>query len=70
LFFVEFWLPFNYVAGLTGLALVPAGFLLLYTSPERMNPVLAIALGVLLGSSTALLSFKAKRGRLNKTADL
>ncbi|MBV8895471.1 MAG: hypothetical protein JO051_03090 [Acidobacteriaceae bacterium] len=70
LFAVDFWSRINYAAGVLASILVPIGFLLLYSEPQRIHTQLAIWLGFMLSFSTAILCWKAKRARLNKMADL
>lgn len=70
LFVVDFWSKINYVAASLAIVLLPIGFLLFYSSPERINTQLALWLGFMLSSATATYCWRAKRARLNKLADL
>lgn len=70
LFAIDFWTSINYVAGCVATILLPIGFLLLYSGPHRLDTQLAIWLGFMLSSTTATYSWRAKRARLNKLADL
>jgi predicted tellurium resistance membrane protein TerC len=70
LFAVDFWSKINYVAGSLAIILLPVGFVLLYSGPQRINTQLAIWLGLMLSSATATLCWNSKRARLNKVADL
>jgi hypothetical protein len=70
LYGLEFRWKIDYVAGTTGAILLPIGFGLLYSGPERIGAALAIPFGLTLGMATAALCWSAKRARINKTADL
>ncbi|MBV9405227.1 MAG: hypothetical protein JO211_07770 [Acidobacteriaceae bacterium] len=70
LFALDFWSRINYVAGTLASILVPIGFLLFYSGPQRIHAQLAIWLGLVVSSATAIFCWNAKRARLNKMADL
>lgn len=70
LYGIELRCKINYAAGLVAAVLLPIGFVLLFSGPQEIAPALAIPLGLILGTATAILCCSAKRARLNKILDL